>query len=187
MTALWYASRATGLALLVMLTAVVVLGALNSGRFAARTWPRFAIADVHRNLTLVTVAFLVVHVATAIIDPYAGIHWLDALVPFVSSYHPFWLGLGAVASDLFLALIVSSLLRPKISQRVWRALHWAAYACWPVAVVHGWGIGGADSRLGWVLVLMLCCALAVLVAVGWRLATSHPDTEARRRPWAKAR
>jgi sulfoxide reductase heme-binding subunit YedZ len=187
MTALWYASRATGLALLVMLTAVVVLGALNGGRFAARNWPRFAISDVHRNLSLITVAFLVVHVATAIIDPYAGIAWLDAVVPFVSTYHPFWLGLGALASDLFLALIVSSLLRPRISQRVWRAVHWAAYVCWPVAVLHGWGIGGADSRLLWVLALIVVCVLAVIVAVGWRLASSHPDTEARRAPWAKAR
>jgi predicted ferric reductase len=187
MTALWYASRATGLALLVMLTAVMVLGALNRGRFAARNWPRFAIADVHRNLSLVTVAFLVVHVTTAIIDPYAGIAWLDAVVPFVSAYHPFWLGLGAVASDLFIALIVSSLLRTRIRQRTWRAVHWAAYASWPIAVVHGWGIGGADARLVWVLVLMVICVLAVFAAVGWRLVSSHPDTEARRAPWARVR
>lgn len=187
MTALWYASRATGLALLIMLTAIVVLGALNGGRFAARNWPRFAISDLHRNLSLVTVAFLVVHVATAIIDPYAGIAWLDAVVPFVSVYHPLWLGLGAVASDLFLALIFSSLLRPRISQRVWRALHWTAYACWPIAVLHGWGIGGADSRLAWVLVVMVICVLAVIVAVGWRLVSSHPDSEARRAPWTRVR
>ena len=187
MTALWYTSRATGLALLVMLTVVIVLGALNSGRFTTRTWPRFAVADVHRNLSLITVAFLVVHVATAIIDPYAGIGWLDALVPFVSVYHPFWLGLGAIAADLFLALILSSLLRPRISQRTWRALHWSAYACWPIAVLHGWGIGGADSRLSWVLVLMGLCVLAVVVAVTWRLVAHHPDTEARRRRWAKVR
>ncbi|NKQ55982.1 ferric reductase [Amycolatopsis sp. K13G38] len=187
MTALWYLSRATGLALLIMLTSVVVLGALHSGRFAARKWPRFAIAEVHRNLSLVTVVFLVVHVATAIIDPYAGIHWLDAVLPFVSSYHPFWLGLGAFASDLFLALIISSLLRPRISARAWRALHWTAYACWPFGLVHGLGIGGADSRLAWVLLLMLCCGVAVLIAVVWRYNARHPDTEARRRPWTGMR
>ena len=187
MIALWYVSRGTGLALLIMLTAVVVLGALHSGRFAARRWPRFAIAEVHRNLSLVTLAFLVVHVATAIIDPYAGIRWLDALLPFVSTYEPFWLGLGAVASDLFLALIVSSMLRPRISPRAWRGLHWTAYACWPIALVHGFGIGGADSRLGWVLMLMLVCGVAVLIAAVWRYNARHPDTEARRRPWTGAR
>ncbi len=187
MTVLWYTSRAAGLACLVLLTAVVVLGVLNSGRFAARRWPRFAVSDLHRNLSLVTVVFLAVHIATAIIDPYAGIAWLDAIIPFVSVYHPFWLGLGAVAFDLILALIVSSLLRPRISQRTWRGLHWTAYACWPLALVHGFGIGGADSRLPWVLLLMLVCAVAVLIAVVWRVNARHPDTEARRRPFTEVR
>jgi predicted ferric reductase len=185
--ALWYASRATGLTSLVLLTAVVALGALNGGRFSSARWPRFAVAGVHRNLSLLTVAFLVVHIATAVIDPYAGIAWLNAVLPFSSSYHAFWLGLGAVAFDLFVALIVSSLLRPRIDVRIWRAIHWAAYVCWPVALAHGLGIGGTDSRLGWVLVLTGVCVLAVLGVVLWRVAASHPDTEARRQPWTGVR
>lgn len=182
MMALWYASRATGLAALLMLTVTVVLGAANSARFVSPKWPRFAVAAVHRNLSLATCAFLVVHIAGAIIDPYASIGWLDAVVPFVSQYQTFWLGLGTLAFDLLVALIVSSLLRPRISQRVWRALHWAAYVSWPVALVHGFEIGGADSRLGWVRIVTLACLLAVVVAVGWRATVRHPDTEARRGP-----
>lgn len=187
MTAFWYASRAMGLASLLLFTAVVVVGALNSARFASANWPRFAVAHLHRNLSLVAVAFLAVHIATAVIDPYAGIGWISVLVPFSSSYHPFWLGLGAVAFDLIIALIVSSLLRPRISHRTWRALHWTAYACWPIAVLHGWGIGGADSRLAWVLGLIVVCVLAVAAALLWRATARHPDTEARRRPWSGAR
>ncbi|WIX98486.1 ferric reductase-like transmembrane domain-containing protein [Amycolatopsis mongoliensis] len=179
-TALWYASRGTGLVALVLLTAVVVLGAANAARFAARGWPRFALAEVHRGLSLLTVAFLAVHVSTAIIDPYAGIRWVSVLVPFSSAYQGFWLGLGSIAFDLLLALVVSSLLRPRISLRWWRLVHWAAYVCWPVAVVHGFGIGGADARLGWVRVLTAACVLAVPAAVGWRIRSSHADTEARR-------
>ncbi|HVV19040.1 MAG TPA: ferric reductase-like transmembrane domain-containing protein [Pseudonocardiaceae bacterium] len=181
--ALWYASRATGLAALLMLTTTVVLGTANSARFATPNLPRFAVATIHRNLSLVTCAFLVVHIAGAVIDPYAGIGWVDAVLPFVSSYQPFWLGLGAVAFDLLVALVVSSLVRPRISQRVWRSLHWAAYACWPVALIHGFAIGGADSRLGWVRILTLVCLLAVVAAVAWRATARHPDTEARRAPW----
>lgn len=186
MTALWYASRATGLAALLLLTGTVVLGTANSARFATPKLPRFAVATVHRNVSLLTCVFLAVHITGAIIDPYAGIGWLSAVVPFVSSYHPLWLGLGAIAFDLLIALVVSSLLRPRISPRVWRALHWAAYLCWPVAVLHGFEIGGADSRLGWVRVLTLLCVLAVVAAVGWRGSVRHPDTEARNR-WSGVR
>ncbi len=187
MTALWYASRATGLVSLLLLTGVVVLGALNGARVGSRSWPRFALAGLHRNLSLLAVAFLAIHIATAIIDPYAGIGWASAVLPFVSHYHPFWLGLGALAFDLLIALIASSLARPRIDPRLWRAIHWAAYICWPVAVAHGWGIGGADARLRWVLAVTVACIVAVVGAVGWRVRARHPDSEARQRPFAGTR
>jgi hypothetical protein len=104
-------------------------------------------------------------------------------VPFVSAYHPFWLGLGAVALDLILAVVVTSLLRLRIGLRQWRAVHLSAYALWPVAMLHGVGIGGADTRLDWVLALYLACAVAVLVAVVRRLLVHDPDRDARRRAW----
>lgn len=179
--ALWYLSRGTGLVCLFLLSGSMILGALNSGRFASDAWPRFVISTVHRNLSLLALAFLAVHVASGVIDPYAGIGWLDAIIPFGSVYRPMWLGLGAVAGDLLLALVISSLLRQKINLRAWRVLHWAAYACWPVAVVHGLGTANVDARQTWVLVFYGGCALPVVAAVIWRATTRHADTEARAR------
>src|SRR5205823_8887073 len=98
-------------------------------------------------------------------DGFAPIHWLDALVPFASSYRPVWLGLGAVALDLLLALTVTSLLRTRIGYRPWRALHWLAYAAWPVALVHALGTG-SDARLGWMRgVGVVSIAIVVLAAL----------------------
>jgi len=179
--ALWFASRGTGLVCLLLLSGAMVLGALNSGRFASSGWPRFAIATVHRNLSLLAVLFLSIHVTTAIIDTYAGIRWLDIVIPFGSPYRPLWLGLGSVACDLLLALVISSLLRPRINIRFWRALHWTAYLCWPLAVIHGLGTAPADARQTWVLAFDGACVLAVVAALIWRASTRHPDTEARAR------
>ncbi len=177
MTALWYASRAAGLVSLVLLSATMTLGVLGVTRFEAPRWPRFVLAALHRNGALLAVVFLVLHVSTAVIDPYAGIGWLDALVPFGSVYQPFALGLGAVAVDLLLAVLITSMLRPWISYRSWRAVHWVAWVCWPIAVIHGFLIGGADSRTGWVLILTGGCVLAVLAAGAWRMALG-PDAGA---------
>ncbi|GAB3409948.1 ferric reductase [Flindersiella endophytica] len=179
MIALWYASRATGIVALLLLSAVVVFGLLSGARVSGRRWPRFAVAGLHRNLTLLAVAFLVVHASTAVIDTYAGIGWLDILIPFVSAYHPFWLGLGAAAFDLFAALVLSSLSRPWIKVRWWRGLHWVAYVCWPLAYLHGIAMSDNDLRSPWVVALMACCALAVSAALTVRLWVRHPDTEAR--------
>lgn len=177
--ALWYASRATGLVSLVLLTATMVLGLLGAGRVALAGLPRFAMTSLHRNLSLLTITFLVLHVAGAVIDPYAGIAWADAVIPFVSAYQPLWLGLGAVALDLMVAMIATSLVRDRIGLRLWRVLHMSAYACWPIALGHGLGVGGADSRRLWVLAIDALCLVAVAVALAVRLTSSHPDTVAR--------
>ncbi len=181
----WFVSRAAGLVSLVLLTTTVVLGITGKVRVALPGLPRFVLAHLHRNLSLLTVLFLGVHVSTAVIDPFAGIRWVDTVVPFLSGYRTFWLGLGVVALELLAALVLTSVLRARIGLRAWRAVHWAAYACWPVAVVHGLGMGGPDSRTPWVLVLTVGCVALVAGALVRRMfgdrADEHGFVEAGRR------
>jgi sulfoxide reductase heme-binding subunit YedZ len=170
---LWFATRATGLTALVLLTGTVVLGILTSVRFASPAWPRFATVWLHRNLSLLTITFTGLHVLTTVTDPFASISVVSVVVPFSSAYRRIWLGLGAVAFDLLLAVLVTSLLRTRISPRVWRAVHWAGYACWPVALVHGLGTG-TDGAARWVLAVSAACALAVAATGIWRLVAGWP-------------
>jgi methionine sulfoxide reductase heme-binding subunit len=170
-TALWYASRATGVVALVLLTAVMVLGILVSRRGRLPGLPRFAGTSLHRSMSLLAAAFIAAHVGTAVADPFVSIRLAAAVVPFVSSYEPFWLGLGAIATDLMIALIVTSLLRARIPRRAWRGVHWLAYASWPVALAHSVG-SSADLRYGWLFDLAIGCCLAVAGAVAWRAAGS---------------
>ncbi|WIX92726.1 ferric reductase-like transmembrane domain-containing protein [Amycolatopsis sp. DG1A-15b] len=169
-SAVWYFSRATGLVSLALFTGVVVLGALGAGRFATRGWPRFTVAAVHRNLALTSLAFLAAHIASAILDGYVPLGWLDVVVPFGAGYQPLWVGLGAVAIDLVLAIVVTSLVRTRLPARAWRAVHWLAYLCWPVALVHGFGMAEDDSAYGWIAALDALCVLAVLGSAGYRAA-----------------
>ncbi|WP_246508584.1 ferric reductase-like transmembrane domain-containing protein [Actinocrinis puniceicyclus] len=171
---LWYATRATGVVALVLLTLSLVMGILVSVKFVSERWPRFATIGVHRNASLLTVAFLAVHILTAVLDPYAPVGLFSLVVPFVSSYRPLWLGLGTVAFDLLLALIATSLLRTRIPYRAWRAVHWAAYACWPLAIMHGLGTG-TDPKSPAILALVVFCVAAVLGAGLWRLASGWPQ------------
>jgi DMSO/TMAO reductase YedYZ heme-binding membrane subunit len=169
---LWYATRATGLVTLLLLTASVLLGLLTAGRFASLTWPRFLTQGLHRNVSLLVLVFLTLHVGTTVIDTYTNISLAAAFVPFASSYKAVWLSLGAVALDLMLALVVTSLLRDRLGYRSWRRVHWLAYACWPVALAHGFGIG-TDRRTIWVVSLDVACLAAVLIAAVWRTAVAR--------------
>jgi sulfoxide reductase heme-binding subunit YedZ len=169
MTVLWYVTRGTGVVALLLLTATVVLGIAGTARFEAPRWPRIMTAGLHRHLSLLAVAFVAVHVVTTVLDPFAPIGWTAAVVPFTSSYRPLWLGLGAVAFDLLLAVLVTSLLRARLGYRTWRAVHWLSYASWPVALWHGLGTG-TDSRQPLMLALDAGCVAAVACVVGWRIS-----------------
>ena len=169
--ALWYATRATGLVTMLLLTAGVLLGILTTGRFAGGSWPRFLTVGLHRNLSLLVLVFLALHVGTTVADQFVSIPLTAAFLPFASDYKEYWLSLGAVALDLLLALVATSLVRTRLGHGAWRRVHWLAYACWPVAVAHGLGIG-TDRGATWVLVLSMACVLAVLGTATWRVITA---------------
>jgi hypothetical protein len=168
-SAFWYLTRATGVVSLILLTAAVALGVVTSSRIKTDRWPRFVTAGLHRNVSLLVVVFVVLHVVTTIADRYAPIGIKDAVIPFLSSYRPLWLGFGTLAFDLLLALTATSLLRARIGQRVWRGVHWLAYVSWPVALVHGLGTG-TDAKVGWMTALTIGCISVVVAAVLWRIA-----------------
>jgi len=178
-TALWYASRATGVVALLLLTAVLLLGILVNRQGRLPGLPSFAVTGLHRNVSLLAVAFLAIHVITAIVDPYVTIGLAAAVLPFSSSYKPFWLGLGAISLDLMAALILTSLARARMSRRAWRGIHWLAYAAWPLAVGHSLG-SSSDTRSGLVLSLLVGCVLAVAFAVAWRLSRAREIPRASR-------
>jgi hypothetical protein len=182
---LWFATRATGLTAMVLLTVSVVLGILTSVRFARPAWPRYITVGLHRNLSLLVVTFTGLHVLTTVADPYASISVVSAVIPFTSAYRPIWLALGAVAFDLLLAVFITSLLRVRLGVRTWRIVHWASYLCWPVALIHGLGTG-TDGAAKWVLAVTAACALAVVAAGVWRLAVGWPRHAALRMAAAAA-
>jgi sulfoxide reductase heme-binding subunit YedZ len=158
---IWYLSRATGVVALVLLTATTLLGVLVAGRAKSKL-PSFVRADAHRYISAVTVAFLAVHVITALLDPYVTI--------------------GAVGADVLLAVGISIALRTRLPARVWRAVHWAAYLCWPTAIAHALAMG-PDTRFAWARCLVAACALVVFGGVSWRVAravnarSARPHTE----------
>jgi sulfoxide reductase heme-binding subunit YedZ len=173
-SAYWYLTRGTGTVALILLTLSVALGVANSRRLRTQRLPRFVVDGVHRNVSLLAVAFTVLHIVTSLLDSFAPISVVNAVVPFTGTYRPLWLGLGAVAFDLLIAVVITSVLRRRLGYRVWRLTHWAAYACWPVALLHTLGTG-SDIKFGWMLVVVALCVAVVLAAVVVRATAGWPS------------
>jgi sulfoxide reductase heme-binding subunit YedZ len=171
---LWLAARGAGIVSLLLFTSVVCLGVLTVVRWQSPSWPRFLSVGLHRNLALLSVVFLALHIVSAVIDPYTSLGFIAAAIPFASTYRPLWVGLGVIAFDLLLALVVSSLLRARLGQRAWRAIHWLAYAAWPLALAHGFG-AGSDGSAAWMIAIQVACVAAVGGAVAWRVIAGRSN------------
>jgi DMSO/TMAO reductase YedYZ heme-binding membrane subunit len=170
---LWYLTRSAGVVSLLLLTGSTVLGVMATVRWRSERWPRFVTSGLHRNVSLLALAFLVVHIVSAVADGFAPIGWLDSVIPFHGTYRSVWLGLGAVAFDLLLALLVTSAVRQRLGYTTWRVVHWLAYGSWGLAVVHGLGTG-TDPKATWMQVVTIACVGAVVLAVWWRVVAGWP-------------
>jgi sulfoxide reductase heme-binding subunit YedZ len=171
----WYATRGLGTATLIVLTGTVVLGIVTSTRWIGESTPAFVAADMHRNLSLLGMCLLAAHIITTVLDPFAHIGVRDVIIPIGAAYRPIWLGLGVAAMWVLIGVVASSLLRDRIGPRPWRLIHWAAYASWPLAVIHGLGTG-SDAQAPWLIAVVTSCVAAVVFALVFRLRQGRPAT-----------
>jgi len=167
---LWYANRATGVVLVALLTLSTAIGVLSTARAGSARWPRFATQALHRNVSLLSMIMLALHVGTAVIDTYVDIRWYDGVVPFVGDYRRMWLGLGTVSLDLLLAVVLTSLVRERLNHLRWRIIHLASYLAWVIGVVHGIGIG-TDAFSVWGMSVNALCVGVVAAFAVLRLGT----------------
>jgi predicted ferric reductase len=163
----WYTTRATGLVTLVLFTVVVCLGTFVSNRVGGSTVGRFELNELHRSVSMVAMAFLVIHIVTTVVDSYVPTGWLSAVIPMTSTYKRWDVAIGAVAFDLMLAVWASSLMKARISNGSWRFIHWFSWLAFVAAIVHSFLIG-TDARSGIGLAVVAACAAAVVITAVWR-------------------
>ena len=174
---LWYLSRATGVVSLVLLTAVLVLGLLLAGRRRPHGGTTTVVAALHRWWALAVTTFLAAHIVTAVVETYVDLGWISVLVPFTSAYEPLWVGVGTLAFDVLLAVVVTSYARHRLPERAWRGVHLLSYLLWPLAVAHGIAMSTGDQPL--LRAVSIGCGVVGAAAVAWRLTATHHDRDRR--------
>lgn len=175
---LWYITRATAIVGFVLMTLSFAFGLASTQRVReGKYWPRFATQHLHRNLALLAIGFVLLHIVTTLADSYVHVGWWSFVVPFTAGYKPLWVALGTLAFDATVLVIVTSLLRDRLSYAVWRAVHWAAYALWPMAFFH-FLLTGTDAAHGrWGLYLDLGSLVVLAAATATRWLTGDPRAD----------
>ena len=128
----------SGVLALVALTAAVGAGIVATDRIVMAPGSRVVAQAVHRAVSFGALAFLITHIVLEILAHRS--HVIDAVVPFLAQGRRFYIGLGTVASDLVVVLIITGIARGRFASRwpwTWRVIHATAYLAWPLGIVHG--------------------------------------------------
>ena len=179
-----------GVFALIALTASVGVGLAATDRVVMSPGGRIAAQAVHRAASFAAVGFLAIHIAVEVLANRS--RPADAVVPFLAHRRALYLGLGTLASDLLVLIVVTGLLRGRFATLrpawAWRALHAVAYVCWPMAIVHGLLAGRtAKPYVDWsygACVALVALGLVIRVVVPPRVRETASAPEAGSASWA---
>ncbi|MDA8209185.1 MAG: hypothetical protein M0Z92_09335, partial [Actinomycetota bacterium] len=155
---------------MVLLALVVILGMVTATKAAPKGFAKFLVPDLHRRLSISAAVFLGVHIVTALLDSFVHIGLAASIIPFVSSYRPVWVGFGAIAFDLLVVVIATSVVRHRFSQGPWKKIHYLSWLVVSFALFHAIGTG-SDARVGLVEVVYIALVGVVALAAIFRTAT----------------
>ena len=155
-----------GVFALIALCASTGLGLIATDRVFLGAGHRVLAQSAHRAASFGAVAFLIIHIVTEILAQ--RVHVLDAVVPFLSPFRTFYIGLGTIASDLIILLVITGIMRGRFNAHGrawrWRAIHYTSYASFVFGVWHGL-LGGRPGKpyVDWSYGLLVALVLLALV------------------------
>jgi predicted ferric reductase len=160
----WFVARSSGISAYLVITAGVVWGLVQSGASArARAWPGLALG-LHSYLSWLGLGLTVLHAGVLLGDQYTHFTFVQVVMPFVADYRPLPVGLGIVGFYLMLLLSLSFYARPYINQKNFRRLHYAGFAAFALATLHGVLAGTDSGPLWWLYATSLVVVLLLTVA-----------------------
>jgi ferredoxin/DMSO/TMAO reductase YedYZ heme-binding membrane subunit len=170
-------AASVGFTSLVLLWAAVLWGTTLRVGWGLTRIRHQTLYAIHTTLALVGMTLGLVHSFAQLAVPGGPIRLVDEWLPFVNATDPFGVGLGVIATELLVALMLSALVQRRLGYHRWRLVHLMSYVAFTLLCGHVL-ISGADTRQTWI---------RVLVAVGWlatllmRAATTAPAASVPRR------
>jgi methionine sulfoxide reductase heme-binding subunit len=176
----WMLARASGLLAYSALTASTLLGLLVKAR-PFRSLSRATVTDLHRFVAFTALGALAVHAIALVLDAAMPMPVRALVIPGLSPYRPIWTSAGVIAAELMILIIVSFPLRRFIGAKGWRRLHWATYATYALAAIHGIA-SGTDTSRPWVTAFYVATIGSVAAAAVWRALVPPPRRVPAARP-----
>jgi predicted ferric reductase len=175
---LWYVTRAAAVSAYITLSAAVVLGLCRSLAPTMRVRIPWELDEAHQFLSLLTAAFLALHLISLVFDPLIPFAPLNLLVPLGEPYRPLAVGIGVFALYAMLVVLLSSWLRRRIAHATWRTLHYTSFVAFLLVTLHGL-LAGTDSGEPWMRLVYIGAAGLVALLIVIRFVTPRQPAPGR--------
>jgi len=146
----WYISRAAGLMGYLLLWLSMIWGFAVSSKIFDSVLERVFTYDFHEYLSLLSLGFVGLHAIVLLFDQVEPLSLIQVVLPFASSYRPFWTGIGIIAFYLSGLVTVTFYLRSRLSIKTFRMIHYLSIAAYAGSLFHSL-YAGTDSSITWVL------------------------------------
>ncbi len=166
---MWYITRAAGMTAYLLFWLSTAWGLAVSSKILDNLLHRSFTYDFHQFLSLLAIGFTGLHIVVLMFDKYLPYSLAQILVPFLSPYRPFWIGLGVIGLYLTLLVTITFYLRGRIGMKAFRVIHVFSLLAYLGVLVHS-VMSGSDSSLTSVLLLYAGTFLAtIFLFVYWIL------------------
>lgn len=142
----WYLSRSSGMMAWLAAAGAMLVGAMIPSRLLGRRPTIPWLTDLHRMLGAMASIFLLIHMGTLWFDHFVAFRFDDLLIPFVADVpglSRFSLALGVVAAWLLGAVELTSLVRERLPEHLWRSVHLTSYLILVLGSAHA-VLAGSD-------------------------------------------
>ena len=172
----WFITRASGIVAYILLWLSTVWGLGVSAKFFDRVIPRAFTYDAHEYISLLAIGFTFIHVVILLWDQFMPFNLAQLFLPFISTYRPFWIGVGIIGTYLTLLVTITFYIRKWIGIQTFRAIHWFSFVAFFGVLLHSW-FAGTDTNFAITRVMYWVTALSVVgMTVLW-LVTRRKGNE----------
>jgi predicted ferric reductase len=157
----WFVTRSAGIIAYLLLWFSTIWGLAIPSKIISPTLEQSYTFDFHEFLSLLSIVFIFLHITVLLVDRYLPYTIFQLLIPFISPYRPFWVGIGIISFYLILLVTFTFYLRSRIGTAAFRVIHLSSFLGYFGATLHGL-YAGTDSPLPVMQILYKGSALVVV-------------------------
>ena len=142
----WYLARGSGISSWFFGGTSLMTGLLLSSKATLKPRPNWQL-DLHRYQGAVCLSMVALHISALVADSYSHFTLAGVFIPFASSWKSLAVAWGIVAMYLLLTVEVTSLLRKRLSEKVWHVIHLSSLIAYLVSTAHFFQAGTDHRRI----------------------------------------